>query len=220
MRRFVEQRAALKAQIAEASRTLLPLHPRMKELTAQLAGLDGPDSRRGGEERARVRERRAACGRSGRFFVRGDQGAIEDGRDRQRDDVRLRALEMDAKAARDQLESYLQKYREAAARDADSGAPADARVIATAEPPRTPTFPKVWQTILLATLAAFVVSIGVAAAAALASGEPESDGARAPPPAVGAAPTAQSAPRVRRAPHRRRPWPWLNRTRPRRGRAH
>ena len=85
---------------------------------------------------------------------------IEDCRDRQRGRVRLRALEMEAKGARDQLESYLQKYGEAAARDADSSAPADARIIATAEPPRTPTFPKVWQTILLATLAAFLARAG------------------------------------------------------------
>ncbi len=105
------------------------------------------------------------------------------------DDVRLRALEMEAKGARDQLESYLQKYGEAAARDADSGAPADARIIATAEPPRTPTFPKVWQTILLATLAAFLVSGGVAAAATLASDEAEPVSmsvALSPPPAMAA----------------------------------
>ena len=97
------------------------------------------------------------------------------------DDVRLRALDMEAKAARDQLEFYLQKYREAEARDADNASPASARVIATAEPPRAPAFPKVWQTIVLATLAGFVVSTGVAAAAALASGETESDGARLVP---------------------------------------
>ena len=78
---------------------------------------------------------------------------------------------MEAKTDREQLESYLQKYREAAARDAANAAPADARIIATAEPPRSPTFPKVWQTILLATLAAIVASSGVAAAAALAANE-------------------------------------------------
>ena len=87
------------------------------------------------------------------------------------DDVRLRALDMEAKTAREQLESYLQKYREAAARDADNAAPADARIIATAEPPRSPTFPKAWQTILLATLAAISASAGVVAASALAADE-------------------------------------------------
>ena len=41
LRRLSDQRAALKAEIADASRTLLPLHPRMKDLAAQLAGVDG-----------------------------------------------------------------------------------------------------------------------------------------------------------------------------------
>ena len=40
LRRYVEQRVALKAQIAQESRTLLPEHPRMKELAGELAGLD------------------------------------------------------------------------------------------------------------------------------------------------------------------------------------
>jgi polysaccharide biosynthesis transport protein len=110
--------------------------------------------------------------------------------------VLLRALEMEAKGARDQLESYLQKYGEAAARDADSSAPADARIIATAEPPRTPTFPKVWQTILLVALAAFLVSGGVAAAATLASDEAEPASmatALSPPPAMAAQAVASPA---------------------------
>ncbi len=173
MRRFVEQRVALKAEIAEASRTLLPLHPRMKELAAQLAALDAQihdaaaknvrifenDARLAGDQVASLR---ATLAQQSKTVATGNA-----------DDVRLRALDMEAKGARDQLESYLQKYREAEARVADNAAPANARVIATAEPPRAPTFPKVWQTILLATLAGFVVSTGVAAAAALASGEPE-----------------------------------------------
>ncbi len=187
MRRSVEQRTALMAQIAEASRTLLPLHPRMKELSAQLAGLD-IQIRDAAARNVRVFENDARLAAdqvaSLSAAIKEQSRTVATGN---ADDVRLRALEMDAKAARDQLESYLQKYREAAARDADSGAPANARVIATAEPPRTPTFPKVWQTIALATLAAFVVSSGVAAAAALAAGETEAPGtpvALSPPRAI------------------------------------
>jgi len=198
MRRFVEQRVTLMAQIAEASRTLLPLHPRMKELSAQLAGLDAQirdaaarnvralenDARLAGDQVASLS---AALSRQSRTVATGNV-----------DDVRLRALEMEAKGARDQLESYLQKYGEAAARDADSSAPADARIIATAEPPRTPTFPKVWQTILLATLAAFLVSGGVAAAATLASDEAEPGSMSiASPPAPTTAARAAASPTSR-----------------------
>ncbi|MBV8106869.1 MAG: lipopolysaccharide biosynthesis protein [Hyphomicrobiales bacterium] len=187
MRRSVEQRTALRAQFAEASRTLLPLHPRMKELSAQLAALDS-QIRDAAAKNVRVFENDARLAAdqvsSLSTAIKEQSRTVATGN---ADDVRLRALEMDAKAARDQLESYLQKYREAAARDADSGSPANARVIATAEPPRTPTFPKVWQTIVLATLAAFVVSSSVAGSAALTAGETEAAGASialSPPQAI------------------------------------
>src|SRR5581483_6708802 len=83
------------------------------------------------------------------------------------DNVQLRALQLDANTARDQLESYVQKYREAIARDADNAAPADARVIAPATEPRYPTFPKKIPTLLLGTLAGFLLSAGIAVSRAL-----------------------------------------------------
>ena len=117
MRRFAEQRVALKSQIAEASRTLLPMHPRMKELTAQLAALDAQirdaaaknvralenDARLAGDQ---VETLTATLAQQSKTVATGNA-----------DDVQLRALDMEATAAREQLESYLQKYREAAARE-------------------------------------------------------------------------------------------------------
>src|SRR5205085_9800549 len=44
-------------------------------------------------------------------------------------DVQLRALEREAKAQRDLLESYLAKYREATARENIDTGPADGRII-------------------------------------------------------------------------------------------
>jgi len=87
----------------------------------------------------------------------------------------LHALELDAKTAREQLESYIEKYREASARDADDATPADARVIATAQEPLAPTFPKKVPTILLATLAGFLLSAAVVVARALLSDTPAAD---------------------------------------------
>jgi polysaccharide biosynthesis transport protein len=184
----------------------------MKALTAQLASLDdqirsaAAQNVRGLENEARlagdqVASLSAALAEQSKTVAAGNA-----------DDVQLRALDMEAKTARDQLESYLQKYREAAARDADNAAPADARIIATAEPPRSPTFPKVWQTILLATLAAIVASTGVAAAAALTADEaddrPLSEaGAPAPesPSLVPLAPSADKDLSAERAPHDPKP---------------
>ena len=80
------------------------------------------------------------------------------------DAAKLQTLDIDAKAARDQLESYLQKYREAVARETTDAAPPNARVIETASAPANPSFPKRVPTVLLATLAGFVLSLGVATA--------------------------------------------------------
>ena len=184
LRRYVEQRVALKAQIALESRTLLPQHPRMKELNGELAGLDGEirlaankavlalenDAKLAGAE---VESLSAALARQSKTVATGNAA-----------DVQLRALELDAKTSREQLESYLEKYREAVARVADNAAPADARIIESASEPRTPTFPKKAATILLATLAGFFVSFGVVVAQALLADEASaSDGAAAARPA-------------------------------------
>ncbi len=86
------------------------------------------------------------------------------------DDTRLHALVAQARAARDELQSYRQRYRVVEAREAD-GAASDARVIAAAEPQREPAIPAPWQTVLLATLAGVALSTAAAAAAAAFSAE-------------------------------------------------
>ena len=62
LRRLLDDRVALRAEIADASRTLLPLHPRMKDLAARLAALDG-QIRDAADEAARASE--AAARRAG-----------------------------------------------------------------------------------------------------------------------------------------------------------
>jgi uncharacterized protein involved in exopolysaccharide biosynthesis len=194
LRRFAETRVTLKAEIAEAARTLLPEHPRMKELNGQLAGLDAQirlaaanaarrfenDSRLAGAE---VETLGATLARQSKTVAAGAP-----------DEVQLHALELDARTTHDQLESYVQKYREATARETDSAAPPDARVIATAEPPREPTFPKKGATVLLVTLAALLISTGIAAAAALVSPEEGVVDAKAlsPPAETPARPPAEA----------------------------
>lgn len=176
LRRLNDQRAALKAQIAEASRTLLPLHPRMKEFAAQLAGLDAQiQSAAARTLRALDNEARLAADQaaalsaalpppaaqaSNRVAQAPDAAATS-----RAGDGRLRVFEAEARAAHDQLDSYLQTYREALARDAESPAPAGARIIAAAEPPSSATYPNAWRTVLMSALAAFLASSGVTAVA-------------------------------------------------------
>ncbi|HVT55162.1 MAG TPA: hypothetical protein VHD34_03830, partial [Xanthobacteraceae bacterium] len=71
------------------------------------------------------------------------------------DDVRLRALEREAKAQRDLLESYLARYRDATARETPGAVPPDARVISQAVANTTAYFPKKFPIVA-------VVSLGVA----------------------------------------------------------
>jgi hypothetical protein len=75
-------------------------------------------------------------------------------------EVQLRALEREAKAQRDQLESYLTRYREATARDAENAAPPDARIVSHAIVPDRPSFPKKLPIVLFTTLAAMILAAG------------------------------------------------------------
>ncbi len=75
-------------------------------------------------------------------------------------DVQLRALEREAKAQRDLLESYLAKYREANTRENIDAAPADGRIISRASVSNTPAYPKKLPIVLIATLATLMLSAG------------------------------------------------------------
>lgn len=166
IRRLAEQGATLRAQLAEQSSTLLGNHPRIKELKAQIADLDG-QIRREAEKLVRAFENdaRIAGARLETLTASLDQlkaqAAASGGQD-----VELRALEREAKAQRDLLESYLAKYREANARDSMSSAPAEARIISRAILSNTASFPKKVPIVLIATLATLILS-----AAAITTGE-------------------------------------------------
>jgi Mrp family chromosome partitioning ATPase len=81
-------------------------------------------------------------------------------------DVQLRALEREAKAQRELLESYLAKYREANTRENIEAAPADGRIISRATVSNTPAYPKKLPIVLIATLATLLLTSG-----AIATGE-------------------------------------------------
>ena len=160
IRRLAEQEATLRAQLAEQSSTLLDRHPRIKELKAQIADLN---RRIRGEAEKIVRsfenDARLAAARVDSLSANLDQMKNQ-ATSTNEQDVQLRALEREAKSQRDLLESYLAKYREATARDSLSIVPAEARVISRAGVSNTPYFPKKLPTVLIATLATLVLSVG------------------------------------------------------------
>lgn len=160
IRRLSEQRVTLRAQLAEQSSTLLDGHPRIKELKAQIADLDA-QIRTEAEKVVRSLENDAKIAGARVEAL----GANLDQMKRQaavtnEQDVQLRALDREAKAQRDLLESYLAKYREATARESIGSAPPDARIISRAMVSNTPYFPKKLPTILVAMLATMVVCAG------------------------------------------------------------
>lgn len=142
VRRIGEQSANAKAQLALESRTLLPEHPRIKELNAQIAGLD-EQLRAAAVNAARTLETNAriAAARVANLQSAIDQQKTQVARSNV-DEVHLRELERVAQSMRDQLDNTMAKYQEALARETSPATPADARVIARAVPPDQPTFPK------------------------------------------------------------------------------
>src|SRR5579864_2901037 len=153
IRRLTEQRVTLRAQLAEQSSTLLDGHPRIKELKAQLGDLDN-----------QIRDEAAKISRSLDSDSRIASGRVEDlsayldqvkkqASSANGQDVQLRALEREAKAQRDLLESYLAKYREANTRENIETAPADGRIISRASVSNSPAYPKKFPVVLIAILA-------------------------------------------------------------------
>jgi succinoglycan biosynthesis transport protein ExoP len=161
IRRLVEQRVTLRSQLAEQSSTLLDQHPRIRELKAQVYALD---SQIRGEAEKIVHtvenDARTAGGR-----IEATNAAIDQlkkqiaGMGGQ--DVQLRALEREAKAQRDLLESYLAKYREASARDSLDATPSDVRVISRAIASNVPAFPKKLPIVMIATLVTMFLAMSL-----------------------------------------------------------
>jgi uncharacterized protein involved in exopolysaccharide biosynthesis len=159
IRRLSEQRVTLRAQLAEQSSTLLDLHPRIKELKAQIADLD-QQIRSEAEKLARALENDARIAGARVETLTGNLDQLKNqAASTNEQDIELRALEREAKAQRDLLESYLAKYREATARDSLTTMPSDVRIISRAAVSNTPHFPKKLPIVLIATLAATAVSV-------------------------------------------------------------
>jgi polysaccharide biosynthesis transport protein len=142
---------------------LLDGHPRIKELKAQLSDLDGQIRDEAGKiARSLENDARIASGRvdglNANLEQMKKQATSTNGQD-----VQLRALEREAKAQRDLLESYLAKYREANTRENIDAAPADGRIISRASVSNAPAYPKKLPIVLIATLATLMLSAGTIA---------------------------------------------------------
>lgn len=171
VRRLIEQRVNLRAQIAAESRSLLPEHPRIKELNAQLLDLEG-QLRAAAERTVRTLENEAKiAGQRVESFQAALDGQKKNVSSANDSEVQLRALEREARTLREQLEQYMQRYREAVARDTMNATPADARIISRAVEPTEPSFPKKVPVVLVATLATFLIALATIVTRELLNGQ-------------------------------------------------
>ena len=190
VQRLREQQVSLRAQVAQLSATLLPAHPRIREINAQLADLDRQigvaarqvlSSLEGEVATAKARETEIAAD------IDRAKAATAQSNDAE---VQLRALEREAAAERDLLESYLRRYREATSRQDGDYLPANARVISRAAVPLEPSFPKKLPITGAATVALLLLALAIVMVRELMSGralrrvQAEQQPLEAPPPAA------------------------------------
>lgn len=142
MQRLSERRVQLNSQIADLSVTLLEGHPRIKSLRSQLADLDRQINSEGRKLLASLNNEVSAArlreDELNRELNRVKAQAAQAGEQ----EVELRALEREAAAQRQLLETYLTRYREAASRTDRNYVPADARIFSRADAPGLPYYPK------------------------------------------------------------------------------
>jgi uncharacterized protein involved in exopolysaccharide biosynthesis len=157
--RLVEQRVRVERQIAELSATLLPAHPRMKQLNADLAGLNRQIN---GEVEKIVqgleRDAKVAAMREDGIRRRIDEAkrrVVSAGSD----DVKLRTLESLAKSKRAELER-VQSQLEAARTTSDARAvPVEVQIVSRARPSSDKAWPRVGMMSLLAVTATLLLGL-------------------------------------------------------------
>ena len=171
IRRLNEQRVTLQAQLAEQSSTLLDQHPRIKELKAQIADLEGQTRAeaaklaRSLENDAKMIGSRVEALSANLDQVKKQASALGT------EDVQMRALEREAKSQRDLLETYLARYRDVTARESPDAVLPDARIVSQAVPAPTPYFPQKLPIILIAMLATMMCAATFIVLSELLSGD-------------------------------------------------
>ncbi|RDL52213.1 Tyrosine-protein kinase wzc [Ensifer sp. M14] len=199
IQRLKETEANLQGQVADLSTTLLDGHPRLKALKSQVEGIRA-------QIRSETRKILSSLENEAKVGELREQQLIQQlnalkakSAQAGEEEVGLRALEREATAQRQLLETYLARYREATSRTVDA-TPADARIISNAVVPTGASFPKVMPITIVAALATFLLSCIVIMLSELFSGRalrPVSAGTERPAvrsrPAIAAVAAAQGA---------------------------
>ena len=164
---LVQQRVRVERQLSELSATLLPAHPRMRQLRADLEGLQRQIKSEVGkivegiEKSASIAASREAAVRQSLEQMKKQVVGTGD------DEVQLRQLEATAKSKRAELER-LQARFEANRLNADRRAvPIEAQIVSLAHPTSVPSFPKPLQYAALVAMATLLFGIAIVVTRAL-----------------------------------------------------
>ncbi|CAN7540686.1 exopolysaccharide transport family protein [Mesorhizobium amorphae] len=143
IQRLRERQVELRTNIADLSTTLLGNHPRIRALKSQLADMDG-QIRNEAEKIMKGLMTQAQTAQARENQLVADVNTMKAASARAGEQqVELDALQRDANAQRQLLESYMTRYREASSRNDRNYLPVDARVFSRAVVPSEPYFPKV-----------------------------------------------------------------------------
>jgi uncharacterized protein involved in exopolysaccharide biosynthesis/Mrp family chromosome partitioning ATPase len=194
VQRLREQQVELQRQVADLSTTFLSSHPRMQSLNAEIENLarqirsEALKIVEALEEESSVQGAREAALRASLAAL------VTRESDNNQEAITLRALEREATANRDLLQTFLERFSEASARQDLFALPAGARIISRAQVLGEPTYPKKGPMIFLGLAAAFALSLLVGFVAEVFSPSVVSQQAAVPrpqtAPAFGADPYA------------------------------
>lgn len=156
---IVQQRGRIERQLGELSATLLPAHPRMQQLKAELAALKRQltteiDRMVDGLER----EAKVASLREDAVKQRLDElsaRAVATGGD----EVKLKEIESQARVKRAQLESLRATFEAARSRAEAQAVPLEAQILQQARPSSVPIFPKKGPMALLTLAASLLLGL-------------------------------------------------------------
>ncbi|UXN69750.1 Wzz/FepE/Etk N-terminal domain-containing protein [Devosia neptuniae] len=165
-----EEKARLQGEKAQRSATLLDNHPTIRALTAQIAELNNQIAIEG-RRVAEALEAEAQVEADVETSLQADLTRVKSSASTAtQDTVTLDGLEREAKAQRDLLEGYLQRYNEAISRTDSNSALPDVRVISVAAPSVSPASPRTAMVLLAVGIVSVALQVGIIIFSELISG--------------------------------------------------
>lgn len=161
IQRLQEQQVTLRGEIAELSATLLPSHPRMMQLKAELRDMQ-QQIRAEAEKVVKGLENESSIAGARENAIRSSLNSLSQDAERNSgSQVELRALEREATAQRELLESFLARFREASAQQQLEALPVQARIISRAAPSTEPSFPRKAPILAMASLGTLLLMVAI-----------------------------------------------------------